>query len=307
MLPEARTLLRHGVEERAFTDELVALPGKVRFDEPLGPRTTIGVGGNAAYFFSPESPLALKRAIELCFSYHIPYLVLGAGSNLLIADRGYSGLVISTERLRGVSLSETSLRAFAGEPLPALVNLADLAGNRSLNFLVGIPGSLGGAIAMNAGIPARAIGDVVEEVAVLGPDGSFQVLHQKDCRFTYRGSAIQSEELTVVWARLRLGNERYDKDALLARRRANQPLSFQSAGCVFKNPPALSAGRLIDEAGLKGVSVGMAKVSEEHANFIVNLGGATSAEIRKLIDIVRQKVYKGFRIWLEVEIKVIEG
>lgn len=306
MLPEAATLL-HGVAERTFLDELDALSGKVRLREPLGPRTTFGVGGDAACLFTPESALALKRAIELARAHRVPYVILGGGSNLLVSDQGYSGLVVSTRRLRGVSLSATSLRAFAGEPLPALVNLVDLAGNRSLNFLAGIPGSLGGAVAMNAGIPARTIGDIVEEVGALSPDGTFQVLSREACRFGYRSSAILERELTVVWARLRLSDESFDKDLLLARRRATQPVRAKSAGCVFRNPPSISAGQLIDAAGLKGTSVGMAKVSEQHANFILNLGGASSAEIRKLIDIVRQKVYNSFRIWLELEIRVIEG
>lgn len=306
MLPEAATLL-HGVGERTLVEELAALSGKVRLHEPLASHTTFGVGGQAACLFTPESTLALTRAIELASAQEMPYIILGGGSNLLVADEGYAGLVISTRRLRGVSLSATALRAFAGEPLPALMNLADLAGNRSLNFLAGIPGSLGGAVAMNAGIPARTIGDVVEEVGVLSSDGTFRVLSREDCRFGYRTSAMLEQGLVVVWARLRLTEESFDKDALLARRKATQPVHARSAGCVFRNPPSLSAGQLIDAAGLKGISVGMAKVSEQHANFIVNLGGASSAEIRKLIDIVRQKVYKSFRIWLELEIRVIEG
>ncbi len=306
MLPEAATLL-HGVGERTLVEELTALSGKVRLHEPLASHTTLGVGGQAACLFTPESTLALTRAIELASAQEMSYIILGGGSNLLVADEGYAGLVISTRRLRGVSLSATALRAFAGEPLPALVNLADLAGNRSLNFLAGIPGSLGGAVAMNAGIPARTIGDVVEEVGVLSSDGTFRVLSREDCRFGYRTSAMLEQGLVVVWARLRLTGESFDKDALLARRKATQPVHARSAGCVFRNPPSLSAGQLIDAAGLKGISVGMAKVSEQHANFIVNLGGASSAEIRKLIDIVRQKVYKSFRIWLELEIRVIEG
>jgi UDP-N-acetylmuramate dehydrogenase len=306
MLSQAATLLR-GVAERIPVAELSLLSGKVRLGEPLASRTTFGVGGEAACLFTPESALALKRAIELSHAHSLPYVLLGAGSNLLVSDEGYSSLVISTRRLRGVSLSASAVRAFAGEPLAALVNLVDLTGNRSLNFLAGIPGSLGGAIAMNAGIPSRAIGDVVEEVGVLTPAGAFQILSREDCQFGYRTSAILEHGLTVVWARVRLTDESFDKDVLLAHRRATQPMHARSAGCVFRNPPSLSAGQLIDAAGLKGVSVGMAKVSEQHANFIVNLGGASSAEIRKLIDIVRQKVYKSFRIWLELEIRVIEG
>jgi len=306
LLPEKGTFL-HGIDRSAFTKELCALRGELRFEEPLACHTTIGVGGKAAFFLSPGRPHALAETIRCCRRYGYPYLLLGAGSNLLFSDCGYPGLIISTEQLRGITLAEGSVQVFAGEPLPALLNTVNRAGIRSLNFLAGIPGSLGGAIAMNTGIPQRTIGDTIEEVAVLNPHGEVMVLKAKDCGFSYRRSEILEQRLPVLWARLRLDGRPYDRDEILTHRRASQPLSAVSAGCVFKNPRGLSAGRVIDKAGLKGLSVGMAKVSEKHANFIVNLGGARCTEIRKLIDIVRQKVYKSFRILLELEIEVIDG
>lgn len=306
MLPEGGALLR-GVERSAFASRLSALYGEVRFEEPLACHTTIGVGGTAVFFLSSEHPADLAEAVRLCAHHGYPYLLLGAGSNILFSDRGYPGLVISTERLRGVFHEGDRVRVFAGEPLPTLLDAVNRVQTRSLNFLAGIPGSIGGAIAMNAGIPARAIGEVVDEIAVLDLSGQVKRLRAADCGFSYRKSRILEERLLVLWVRLRLDGAPYDREEILAHRRAHQPLCTCSAGCVFKNPPGFSAGRLIEEAGLKGFSVGMAKVSEKHANFILNLGGATSADIRKLIDIVRQKVYKSFRVLLELEIEVIDG
>jgi UDP-N-acetylmuramate dehydrogenase len=216
-------------------------------------------------------------------------------------------MVICTQRLRGYSFGEESVRVSAGESLCRLLDAANHNGIRSLNFLAGIPGSLGGAITMNAGIRQQSIGAIVTEVAVLDPAGNTRVLQQRDCEFAYRQSLFRTQHIPVLWAQLRLNGEWYDRDAIRTQRLAHQPVFPRSAGCVFKNPPGHSAGRLIDKAGLKGTMVGMAKVSEKHANFILNLGGASSAEIRKLIDIVRQKVYKSFRILLEPEIEVIDG
>ena len=160
---------------------------------------------------------------------------------------------------------------------------------------------------MNAGIRQKSIGAIVMEVDVIDPAGNVRTLQRDDCEFAYRQSIFRTQRTPILWARLRLDGESYDGDALRAQRLAHQPVFARSAGCVFKNPPDGPAGRLIDEAGLKGMRVGRAKVSEKHANFILNLGGATSAEIRTLIDIVRQKVYKSFRILLEPEIEVIDG
>ncbi len=306
MLPERRSLLR-GLDRTTLIEQFQSWGGTAKFGETLATHTTIGVGGQAACYCLPESPQELLESIGLCRQYNRPYLLFGAGSNLLFSDRGYPGVVFSTKRLRGIFFEENSLRAFAGERLVSILDAVNRVGASSLNFLAGIPGSLGGAIAMNAGIRGRSIGDLVTEVAIVDSAGDTRILQQEDCQFGYRQSAILGQGLPVLWARLRLDGESYDREVMLAQRRARQPVSARSAGCVFKNPSGVSAGQLIDEARLKGLQVGMAKVSEKHANFILNLGGATSAEIRTLIDIVRQKVYKSFRVLLELEIKVIDG
>ena len=306
MLPEKGALLQ-GLTRAASIDRLQVLRNKIRFDEPLSNHTTLGVGGKARYYCTPQSTEELADLIGFCHRCNQPYRLLGAGSNTLFADRGYPGMVICTERLRGSSFVEESVRVYAGKSLVRLLDTANHNGVRSLNFLAGIPGSLGGAITMNAGIPQQSISAIVMEVAAMDPAGNVRILQQSDCEFAYRQSVFRTQHMPVLWARLRLDGESYDREVMRAQRLAHQPVFARSAGCVFKNPPGGSAGRLIDEARLKGIRIGMAKVSEKHANFILNLGGATSAEIRTLIDIVRQKVYKSFRILLEPEIEVIDG
>jgi len=306
MFPEKGALL-HSLTRATSIDRFHVLSDGVQFGEPLSHHTTFGVGGKARYFCTPESTENLVDLISFCRRRNQPYRLLGAGSNTLFADGGYPGMVISTKKLRGFSFEAESVRVCAGESLVLLVDSANRNGVRSLNFLAGIPGTLGGAVTMNAGIRQQSIEAVVAEVATLDPSGKVQILQQKDCQFAYRQSIFRVQGLPVLWARLRLDGQPYDRNAMRAQRLAHQPVFARSAGCVFKNPPGDSAGRLIDEAGLKGKWVGMAMVSEKHANFILNLGGATSAEIRKLIDIVRQKVYKSFRILLEPEIEVIDG
>jgi len=160
---------------------------------------------------------------------------------------------------------------------------------------------------MNAGIRERAIADVLKEIVVIDPRNGLTALSPQQCGFGYRQSAVLQQRLPVLWGRLRLDGDPFDRTEILDRRRRTQPVNAYSAGCIFRNPQGFSAGYLIQKAGLKGLSCGGAKVSDKHANFIVNAGGATSAEIRKLIDIVRQKVYKSLRILLELEIEVLYG
>jgi len=282
------------------------LPGELRSRDSLASLTTMGVGGEA-YSFSPSKPESLRKAISKCRENGWPYLLLGGGSNILFADSGFPGLILSTKKLRGMRIEEKEAFVFAGEPLPSVLNHLNRVGIPSLNYLSGIPGSLGGAVAMNAGTAMKGIGDSVLEVAIIDKNGETTVLDRNACEFGYRTSRIIRERLPVVWARVSLDGEPYDRVKIVSERRARQPLSARSAGCIFKNTTSLPAGFAIDKAGLKGYSIGMAKVSDKHANFIVNLGGAKGAEIRRLIDIVRQKVYKSFRISLELEIEVIEG
>ncbi|MDD5263496.1 MAG: UDP-N-acetylmuramate dehydrogenase [Candidatus Bipolaricaulis sp.] len=279
----------------------------VRYDEPLSDHTTFRVGGPADGYCEPQSIPELVEAVRLCRAQAFPLFVLGAGSNILFPDDGHRGVVICTKSIRGVAASSTGLDVAAGEPLSSALAAAEEWGSRSLGFLAGIPGTVGGAVATNAGIPGRAMSDVIESVSIIDPANQSAELAPRECGFGYRTSRIRDRRLVVVSAKLRFDHEIYDPAVLLARRRTTQPIGQASAGCVFRNPPGGSAGALIDQAGLKGFTVGRAQVSEKHANFIVNLGGATSAEICKLIDIVRQKVYKTYQVSLDLEVEVVAG
>lgn len=305
MFPEGGKVLS-GVSPEEFLLRL-SESAEARLAEPMFRHTTFGVGGEAAYYVLPEHPRAVREIVGLCRESSVPYVLLGAGSNVLFPDSGYPGVVVSTERLTGIHINGPYADVFAGTRIGDLLVRLHRVGVHSLDFLSGIPGTVGGAIAMNAGIPAEAIGELVEHVWAVNGRGEISLFDKRECRFAYRNSLFREERVPILAARLRLDGPAYDGRALLARRAESQPLSSRSAGCVFRNPPGDAAGRLIEATGLKGFRVGMAKVSEKHANFILNLGGASSADIRKLIDIVRQKVYKSFRILLKLEIEVIDG
>ncbi len=278
-----------------------------RRGEFLARHTTFRVGGRADIFHTPHTIGGLIGAVELCRSLGLRYVVVGGGSNILFSDRGFRGVVISTAAIRGIADCSQGIEVSAGEPLGHLIAHAEERGARSLSFLAGIPGTAGGAVAMNAGIRDRSIGDMVRNVLVLDPAGRVRELRSHECGFEYRGSAVRKDGLVVLSATLSLDGPSFDRREIIERKQMTQPLSFPSAGCVFRNPAGRSAGELIDRSGLKGATVGNAQVSEKHANFIVNLGGATSAEICKLIDIVRQKVYNTFHVGLDLEIEVIDG
>jgi len=280
--------------------------GEVFLNEEMARHTTIQTGGAAACFFYPQHTADIKRALTFCSHHRQRYFILGNGSNLLFPDRGYSGLVIATGRLRGLRLEKDGLTARAGETINSLLDAANAFGYRGLNFLAGIPGTVGGAVVVNAGIPQASIGDVTSEVTVLDRSGTVRILSQSDCRFSYRHSGIRDDGLIVLWVRFNLTDKQpYDRRLLLAQRAIKQPLTYPSAGCVFVNPGGLSAGELIEKADLKGFTVKRAKVSTKHANFILNLGGAKSADILKVIDITQKKVYKRFNIKLKLEIEVV--
>ena len=291
----------------AAARELRAAGVPLRLQEPLSAHTTFRVGGPADIYCEPGSVEGLSSSVQICRQTDVPFFVLGAGSNVLFSDAGRRGVVIATRAVRGIAATSTGLEAAAGEPLSGLIAAAQERGSLSLGFLAGIPGTVGGAAATNAGIPEHSMADILESVAVLDASNRVLTLQRSECGLGYRTSALRGRLLVVLSANIRFGSASFDVEALLARRRATQPIGEASAGCIFRNPIGESAGALIDRAGLKGALVGSAQVSEKHANFIVNRGGATSAEICKLIDIVRQKVYNTHQVSLDLEVEVIDG
>ncbi len=285
------------------------LQGTLLQDEPLSKHTSFRIGGAARYFVKPKSVEDVSNAIAFAQSQELSWHVLGNGTNILFPDHGFDGVIIhlgpSTD-LNQVTIEDDRLYAEAGASLATARHLSEKSGFGAMDFLVGIPATLGGALAMNAGIPEGAIGDLVTSVIALDHNGKLQQLSQAECEFGYRSSRIRREQMVVLAAQLDLTQGvDWDKFALMLRRK-QQPNGY-SPGCVFKNPSLSpqSAGWLIDKSGLKGYNVGDAQVSCSHANFILNRGQARSADVLALIDIVREKVYKEFNLELNLELEVV--
>lgn len=286
------------------------LGGRARFGEPLAGHTTWGIGGPAWCHGRAHSAAEAKAVVRAAAKAGVPVKALGRGSNLLVADGGFAGVMLSLKgELARVEIEGQTMRAGGGAHLPAAVKLAARLGLSGLEWAAGIPGSVGGAIAMNAGASGGQISDVLAEVDLLLPDASRQTLPAAALKPAYRRGGLPAGAL-VLMATLRLGAGDPQAvaartRAVLERRRASQPLDRRTAGSVFKNPPGDHAGRLIEAAGLKGHSVGPAVVSPRHANFIENQGGASAAQVLQLMDQVRHKVRERFGVDLEPEVEVV--
>ncbi len=289
-----------------------AAPGtELRIQEPMSRHTTFQVGGPAAVWAEPGSAEELAELAALCRREKIPYSVVGRGSNLLVGDKGYPGVVLHLgERLSRCCAEGTQVWAEAGISLAALARYACQAGLAGLAFAAGIPGSLGGAVFMNAGAYGREMKDVLTEVQVLDPEGRIRWIPADQMELGYRTSAAQTCGYLITAARFQLQwgepeEIRGEMAALMARRREKQPLEYPSAGSTFKRPAGYFAGKLIQEAGLAGFSVGGAQVSEKHCGFVINRGGATAAEIRELCRQVAERVRDCFGVELELEVRCL--
>jgi UDP-N-acetylmuramate dehydrogenase len=286
------------------------LRGLVKTHEPLARHTSLRIGGPADYFVIPASVDDILETLDFVRDRGLPWIVLGNGTNVLFPDEGYRGVIIKLGPSLGrIEISGDRVRAQAGASLAALISQVRAQGGRDFDFLVGIPGSVGGALVMNAGIPEGTISDVVTRVGALTFDGKFITLKAEECRFGYRASRFQEERLIVIEGEFALGRGKaWDGEELLRRRKERQPLGVPSPGCVFRNPVGVNAtaGQLLDWAGLKGLRVGGARISPKHANFIVNEGGATSRDVLQLIDIARSVVLKYWGVELKLELAVVE-
>lgn len=289
------------------------LPGeRIAWDVPMAELTTFRIGGPLDALVQPESTDEVARVVEFLEAYEVPWMVLGLGSNLLVRDGGIRGVAI---RL-GKSFASLEIRsdhtvwAGAAMSLSALARQAGAAGLSGMEFAVGIPGSLGGAIFMNAGAYDGEMAMVVQSVEAYLPAKGFVTYRPEDLCFGYRQSCFHAGHRLALSVLLQLqpGNEdmiRQKVADFTERRRTKQPLEMPSAGSVFKRPPGNYAGTLIESAGLKGLRVGGAQVSVKHANFIVNTGGATANDVLQLIEEVRQRVYEHAGVWLEPEVRVV--
>ena len=292
------------------------IKGNVVLGEKMGRHTSFGIGGPASIWAQPGNIRELKKIVVFARENHIPTFVIGGGTNVLVRDEGFNGIVIhlGSELFKKISLDGTKVKAGAGCSVPGLVRLCCSEGLGGLESLVGIPGTVGGAVYMNAGgwsSPLyKNIGDYVSSLKVMDGKGNIKILKREALTFGYRSSSLSS--YIILEADLELGKE--DSMALKSRcskflkmKRDKQVLDAPSAGCVFKNPAdsQFTTGQMIDMLGLKGRVVGGAQISQKHANFIINKGKASCEDVLKLVDMIKKKVMDNYNISLELEIKVI--
>jgi UDP-N-acetylmuramate dehydrogenase len=290
--------------------DLRAVCRDVREREPLQRHVSFRVGGPADVLVVPRSVEELRAVAAALFARRLPFVVLGQGSNVLIADAGIRGVVVKIGKGPDqFAFDGERLRAQAGAGLPHLARAAADHGLGGLEFAAGIPASIGGAVVMNAGAHGHAMDEVVEGVEIVDGSGARR-LRADELAYAYRTSRLQREPAVVVDATLRLGRGdpaeiRARTETWLRQRGETQPIGPPSSGCVFRNPPGDHAGRLVDLAGGKGLSVGGARVSDVHANYIINTGGATAADVVTLAHKVKALVAEKFGMVLEPEIKLL--
>ena len=286
-------------------------PGKVKKQELMSGHTTFRTGGPAEFFVTPDSAEMTARLIGLCKEEKIPYYMIGNGSNLLVGDRGIRGVVIQTQKeMQQIRTEGNVIRAQAGALLSKIAAEALANGLTGFEFAAGIPGTLGGACVMNAGAYGGEMKQVLREVTLLDASGMLCRMKTDELELGYRTSRIAKEGYIVLEAAIELekGNPtsiRQTMDELKNRRAEKQPLEYPSAGSTFKRPEGYFAGKLIEDAGLRGFSVGGAQVSEKHCGFVINKEKATSADILELIEKVAEIVWDRFRVKLEPEVKMI--
>ena len=298
-----------------MTTLLEAFGTNLEFSRELAPLTSFKTGGRAKYFLSVESVDEAIRSIKAVKKLKLPYFVMASGSNLLVSDEGFDGLVIKMD-IKGLrKLSDTEIESGAGEDLMSLVNFATASSLSGLEFAAGIWGTVGGAVYGNAGAFGGEIGSVATTITVVGDKGDPGDLTADQCGFSYRHSALKDTREIIVRARFRLVPGEPQKiqarvDEILAAREGKHPTQGRSAGCFFKNIPdpkeehgKLPAGRLLEEAGAKELRVGDARVFEKHANIIVNSGHASSKDIRQLADMMKKRVFDRFGIELQEEVQ----
>lgn len=280
-------------------------------DEMMNKHTTFKVGGPADLYVIPRSEEELVYAIEVCKSENVPYYVIGNGSNLLVTDKGFRGVIIEVYRqMSDITVEGNFITAYAGALLSKIANTALEHGLTGLEFAHGIPGALGGAVTMNAGAYDGEMKQVLESATVIDDKGQVRTLSSDELELEYRKSIISRLGYTVIKATMRL--EDGDKEAisakmkdLMQRRRDKQPLEYPSAGSTFKRPVGHFAGKLIMDAGLRGYQLGGAQVSEKHCGFVINKDHATCQDILDLIHYIQEEVKSKFDVQIEPEVKMI--
>ncbi|MBQ7089347.1 MAG: UDP-N-acetylmuramate dehydrogenase [Clostridia bacterium] len=293
-------------------DVATALGCRVTLQAPMSAATTFKVGGPADLLIDLPDPAAVSAVLTACRAEAIPYLFIGNGSNLVVGDKGFRGAVLRLDGrdARPERIDDTTVYAPAGMSLQRLCLFARDHGLTGLEFAYGIPGTVGGAVYMNAGAYDGEMVNVTSSAICIDPDGATVSVLADELQMTYRHTALMERDLIVVAVLLHL--QRGDRDAIwdkmkgfMARRHDKQPLEYPSAGSFFKRPDGYFAGKLIQDAGLKGFTVGGAQISEKHAGFVINRGGATAADLVELCRQVQQRVYEQFGVRLEPEVRFV--
>ncbi len=303
--------MKHRVDWEQLEVKMKSLPDLfVTSGEPLYKHTSLRLGGETDLWVEPATPEAAAIATEMLNIAGVHWIVLGGGTNVLFSDCGFRGVVFSTARLRGMMISGESVSAKAGSNLSSVICATLEAGLGGMEELLGIPGTVGGAVAGNAGAGNQEIFDCIKRIRLTNSSGQIAWMDRDEFSYAYRrvGLPENSVVLEVEWALSSADSTLLKEKAqeMKKRRLATQPIGLPTAGCMFKNPPGESAGRLIDKAGLKGAGVGSALVSTKHANFIVIDGLGSADDVRELIRIVKEKVVKDFGILLRTELVIVE-
>lgn len=280
-------------------------------NEPMRKHTTFRIGGPADFYLCPHSAKEIQKAVAICREEELPYFILGNGSNLLVSDQGYRGVVIQLwKNVSDILVEGCRIRAKAGASLAKIAGEALEEGLTGMEFAAGIPGTLGGAVVMNAGAYGGEMKDILQEALVMDEQGEIFTLKKEELHLGYRTSIIKEKGYIVLAAALELkpGDRKEIKekmDELKQRRVEKQPLDMPSAGSTFKRPEGYFAGKLIMDAGLRGFSVGGAQISEKHCGFVVNTGKATANDVLTLIREVQKRVRDKFGVELETEVKFL--
>lgn len=282
----------------------------IKENEPMKNHTSFKVGGPADLFLMPQSRAELQAVLEICKESQKPLYIMGNGSNLIVRDKGYSGIIINTKALNQVETVGETLIAEPGISLKDLANVALKEKLTGLEFASGIPGSLGGAVTMNAGAYDGEMKGVITSITVISEDGSLKTIPADQCNFGYRSSILQQHHWVLVSVELSLKNGDYQQIVakmldLNNQRQSKQPLEYPSAGSTFRRPVGYYAGKLVQDAGFKGYAIGGAQVSEKHSGFVINKGGATAADILNLIGAIQAAVKEKFDVDLKTEVIVI--
>ncbi|HOB20365.1 MAG TPA: UDP-N-acetylmuramate dehydrogenase [Candidatus Atribacteria bacterium] len=286
-------------------------PELIKINESMKNHTSFKIGGPADILLVPSETSQIISAVEISKRHSVPYMVMGNGSNLLVRDGGIRGVVIKlADKFSRVEMVDNTVKAQAGILLAVLTNRAVRAGLAGLEFASGIPGTVGGAVVMNAGAYGGEMKDVVQKVTVLDESGTVISLDKEEMAFGYRTSIIQNSPKIVLEVDLLLEYGDYEESRatiaeLARRRREKQPLEYPSAGSAFKRPVGYYAGKLIEDSGLKGMRVGDAQISEKHSGFIINLGHASAGDVIELIERVKQRVKERFGVDLQPELKIV--